>query len=97
MDAQLRKAFQRQAAEEAAAKAVVTYSRPISLKKSTSSISSDENGNGKDEAEVTKEDMDSVLAAKPSVIIVSNPQATETIEASSAELYLVHIISPNLF
>ena len=85
-NAQLRRAFRRLAAE-----GVETIEVAPSKPSSFSSSDSEENITA-EAAATAPEEVDSILAAKPNIIIVPIPQATDTIEACLAEVYLICII-----
>ena len=75
-------------------------SRPISPEKQSSLSGNYGCGNkssDKGDTEITKEDVDNVLVAKPTVIVAPIPQATETIEAAPTQvgLYFTAFALPN--
>ena len=85
-DSRLRRAFWRLTAEE------VGIVEAASSKPSSSSSGNSEENITAEAAATILEEVDSVLAAKPNIIIVPIPQATDTIEACLAEVYLICII-----
>ena len=82
-DARLTRAFRRLATEE------VETVEATSLKPSSSSFGDSEENITVEAAATIPEEVDSILAAKPNIIIVPIPQATDTIEACPVEVYLV--------
>ena len=85
VDAKLRRSFRRQAVERVEPAKVV----PSTMSSSSSSDSNENVAEGTTAA--NPEEVDDVLVAKPKIIVIPIPQATDTIEACSAEVCLLYI------
>ena len=85
VDAKLRRAFRRLTAEGVEPSEVA----PSTLSSSSSSDSKENIAEGTTAA--IPEEVDDVLVAKPKIIVIPIPQATDTIEACPAEVYLLCI------
>ena len=83
VDAKLRRAFRRLIAEGVEPAEVA----PSTLSSSSSSDSKENIAEGTTAA--IPEEVDDVLVAKPKIIVIPIPQATDTIEACPAEVYLL--------